>query len=296
MARTWNRPAYFAVLSLFAGVFAASRVLAAADLPKTAGENTLATALLERAQSEVARIQALVENGTLPKARLEEAEAKLADTRDEAILMDTLYGETRVQDMTDAEAKAMLAAAHRRVDRQTKLVADRRSLLEAGVLARSELQSFESELEARQRVLQLATDRVNLLRDLRAMADAEQRFEQAARTATNLKTAMQRYDGSGTFKLSELKAISTGFEERFHHALPVSAIGETALHQSMGLDHRGRVDIALNPDSAEGAWLRQFLEKLRIPYLAFRSAVAGAATAPHIHIGPGSTRLILARR
>jgi hypothetical protein len=38
------------------------------------------------------------------------------------------------------------------------------------------------------------------------------------------------------------------------------------------------------------------LERLQTPYLAFRSAVVGAATAPHIHIGTGSTRLKLAQR
>jgi hypothetical protein len=64
----------------------------------------------------------------------------------------------------------------------------------------------------------------------------------------------------------------------------------------MGLDHRNRVDVALNPETSEGLWLRQLLEKLHIPYLAFRSAVAGAATAPHIHIGTGSSRLKLASR
>ena len=52
-----------------------------------------------------------------------------------------------------------------------------------------------------------------------------------------------------------------------------------------------RSDIALNPDAPEGVWLRSLLERLHIPYLAFRSAVAGAATAPHIHIGTGSARL-----
>ena len=96
--------------------------------------------------------------------------------------------------------------------------------------------------------------------------------------------------------MGDLTAISAQFEKRFHHALPVSALGQTLLHQSMGLDHRNRVDVALNPDQPEGLWLRALLERLHVPYLAFRSAVAGAATAPHIHIGTGSTRLKLAQR
>lgn len=96
--------------------------------------------------------------------------------------------------------------------------------------------------------------------------------------------------------MNDLTAISRRFEEHFHHSLPVSALGQTLVHQSMGLDHRNRVDVALSPDQPEGLWLRQLLEMLHVPYLAFRSAVAGAATAPHIHIGTGSTRLKLAQR
>jgi len=73
--------------------------------------------------------------------------------------------------------------------------------------------------------------------------------------------------------------------------LPVSADGETAVHQAMGFDHRNRVDVALFPDTAEGKWLRHYLEASSIPYYAFRSLVVGKATAAHIHIGPPSTRL-----
>jgi hypothetical protein len=49
--------------------------------------------------------------------------------------------------------------------------------------------------------------------------------------------------------------------------------------------------VALNPDQAEGVWLREYLETRRVPYFAFRAAIPGKSTAPHIHIGPPSTRL-----
>ena len=76
--------------------------------------------------------------------------------------------------------------------------------------------------------------------------------------------------------------------------MPISARGETALHRSLGFDHRGRIDVALNPDQREGVWLRTWLQRSKIPYYAFRAAVRGKATAPHIHLGPPSTRLRLA--
>jgi len=71
----------------------------------------------------------------------------------------------------------------------------------------------------------------------------------------------------------------------------VSARGETAVHRALGFDHRGRLDVAVSPDSSEGKWLREYLAANSIPFFAFRAAVAGKATAPHIHVGPESTRI-----
>jgi hypothetical protein len=287
-------PGRAAVPVLFAGTFLLAQ-LGGAEIPPAAA-NALSATLVQCAENELTRVKTLVENGTLARSQLDEAKAKLDDARDEAVLLSTLYGQTGLQNMTDEQTHVMIAAAQRRVDRQQKLVADHRNLLEAGVLARSEVAACESELDGRKRVLALAQDQVRIRADLHAMADMEARFEREVRMRSSSKSTMLRYEGNGLFKLNDLSTISDGFEQHFHHSLPVSAVGETLLHRSMGLDHRNRVDVALNPDSVEGAWLRQFLEKLRIPYLAFRSAVAGAATAPHIHIGPESTRLVLARR
>lgn len=253
--------------------------------------------MLERARNEVARVQALVEDGTLPKSRLEEAKLRLADAEDDAVLARTLYGQQRLADMTVDDARAMLDAAKRRVDRQAQIVKQRQTLLDTGIIAKSEFAAFQEELDSRERVLELAQDRAKLLDDLKQMAAEEQRLVRTAEMdAAALKNVMIRYDGTGEFDLEQLPDISIHFEKHFHHALPISAIGQTAVHQSMGLDHRNRVDVALNPDQPEGVWLRQYLESLGVPYLAFRSALAGAATAPHIHIGTGSSRLKRASR
>ena len=93
-------------------------------------------------------------------------------------------------------------------------------------------------------------------------------------------------------KVSEdFKAIVAAYEKQFSKPLPVSAKGETEVHRSMGFDHRGRVDVALNPDQLEGVWLRRYLEHAKIPYFAFRRWLPGKATAAHIHIGPPSLPL-----
>lgn len=288
---------WVSILTICAGLVLYASVALAADTPE-ASYAALSKTFVDRAGAELTRIQALVAQGVLPKSSLAEAEDKLADARDQAILASTLYEHPKVQDMTPDQAVCMLAAAQRRVDREQKAMDRRHQLLDSGILSQSEFSGDQDELESRKRVLGLVQTRIQLMKELQQMADAEQRFEHYSQTApaNGLKGVMIRYSGNGLFELSELPKISSLFEQHFHRALPVSAIGETALHRSMGLDHRNRVDVALSPDSGEGLWLRHLLEQLQVPYLAFRAALAGAATAPHIHIGLESTRLKLAQR
>ncbi|HEX4747982.1 MAG TPA: hypothetical protein VH302_00435 [Bryobacteraceae bacterium] len=276
-----------------AGIAAVCTLAFAADTGDSV--TAFSNAMLDRAQKEVDRLVPLAADGTIPRSMLDEAKAKLADAQDQEILAETLYAQTHVEAMTAVQSEEMLAAAQRRVERQRAIVDERKKLLDSGIIARSELQSFQDELDSRLRVLDLARNRVQLWNELAQMADAERKLERAA-IASRLvdKDVMIRYAGNRLFSLSDLPTIQTEFQKRFHSPLPVSALGQTILHQSMGLDHRNRVDVALNPDSTEGVWLRRLLERLQVPYLAFRTAVAGAATAPHIHIGPESTRLKVA--
>ena len=242
------------------------------------------------------RIRGLVDQGALARTYLEQAEERLADAQDQMTLSETLYGVTHVENMSPEAVEAMVQAAARRLERQQKVVDDRQTMLSSGVISHAEFQKAEDELASRRRVLELAESRKALLESLKTMAERERQLEQLQRNSASTRNVMTRYDGNGQFTLQDLPAISAEFERRFHRPLPISALGQTMLHQSMQLDHRNRVDVALNPDQPEGLWLRQLLERLHVPYLAFRSAVAGAATAPHIHIGTGSTRLKLASR
>jgi hypothetical protein len=51
------------------------------------------------------------------------------------------------------------------------------------------------------------------------------------------------------------------------------------------------MDVAVNPDSAEGKALIAFLREKGIPFIPLRAAKDGIATGPHIHIGYPSHRL-----
>lgn len=247
---------------------------------------------MTRARHDVDRIKSLVDMGALPKKRLEQAETGLADAEDEAILVRTLYGSSRIEDLSLEDSKRMVEAAERRVVRQQALVDDRTKLVEEGILAPAEIETERQELEMRRGTRDLAQSRARLLIQLAEMAKAEQELERSRQAdRATPKDVMVRFDGNGIFSPDDLKTVSAEYEKRFHETLPVSALGQTLMHQSLGFDHRNRVDVALSPDQKEGVWLRAFLERLHIPYIAFREALPGAATAAHIHIGPASTRL-----
>jgi hypothetical protein len=99
------------------------------------------------------------------------------------------------------------------------------------------------------------------------------------------------YEGKGLWSLAILDKVESFFAGEFGRPLPVSAWGQTALHDRLQLDHRNAVDVAVHPDSPEGRALMAHLRSKGIPFIAFRSPVAGSATGAHIHIGPPSLRL-----
>lgn len=239
-------------------------------------------------QQEYDRQKALVEAGAAPRASLQKLELALADAQDDQILRETLYGTLSVQDLTPEQAEKMVTAAQRQVDRQKVRVEEAQKLADLGVTPRTSVTPLVEELDQRNRALSLADSRAKLLAELAAMVRAEQN-ESEAEPIGPVRVA-ERFDGAGTFRDTDLRKVAKAFEERFDRPLPVSAKGETALHRSLGFDHRGRVDIALNPDTPEGVWLRKFMEAAKLPYFAFRAAVPGKATAPHIHLGPPSLR------
>jgi hypothetical protein len=243
-----------------------------------------------RAKAGIERLRSLVEAGVIPRAQLVRAEAAIADAEDAALLRRTVYG----NDLTDDQAGEMLAAAARRLDRRTQALADGRKLVDSGVASLLYLTPLLEELDAARKELDLAESRARFTRELAQMARAEELVEsqlnQDPRAAHELA---DRYDGDGIFTMGTFARVELDFEKQFGKPMPVSAMGETAVHRSLGFDHRGRVDVAINPDQPEGHWLLEYLVDKHIPYFAFRHAVTGKATGAHIHLGPMSTRFKL---
>jgi hypothetical protein len=241
---------------------------------------------------EVERLRTMAEAGAIPRARLDQAQAELADAEDNAILRRTLYGALRIEDFTKEQSDIMTAAAQRLVDRQKERIERSKQLVEEGIVARASLTALVDDLSFREKALDLANFRAKLVEELAEQAESEGELDYDGPDVTiRARGLIERFDGTGVFREADFVRISVAFQKQFLKPLPVSARGETALHRSLGFDHRGRVDIALNPDQHEGIWLRNFLQKAKLPYYAFRAAVRGKATAPHIHLGPPSLRL-----
>ena len=103
-------------------------------------------------------------------------------------------------------------------------------------------------------------------------------------------TSFIRYNGAGVWSLSQASKIQIFFQQTFKRPLPIAVFGQGAIHNQWRLDHRNAMDISLNPDGAEGQALINFLQSSGIPFSAFRGAIPGVATGPHIHIGLPSHR------
>ena len=102
--------------------------------------------------------------------------------------------------------------------------------------------------------------------------------------------ALIRYNGATSWLLGDAWKVQRFFQDTFKKQLPISVFGQGSIHDRWRLDHRNSIDVSLHPDGVEGQTLLNFLRNNGIPFLAFRAAIPGTATGPHIHIGRPSHR------
>lgn len=180
--------------------------------------------------------------------------------------------------------------AEEKLEQSKKLLAD-------GLIPRAQLEESERALAvAKQKVAETN----------RAMTGADDQIagvlvEAAANEeiAKNLRLGKQslvrtaaftRYTGAGGWSLTDAWKVQRFFSDTFNKQLPIAVFGQGVIHDRWRLDHHNAMDIQLHPDGPEGRALLEFLQKNGIPYLAFRAAIPGTATGPHIHIGRPSHR------
>src|SRR5215217_4099733 len=172
-----------------------------------------------------------------------------------------------------------------------------KKLLTEGLIPKTQLEEYERALAvAKQKVAETN----------RSMASADEQVagvlveaEANEQIAKNLRLAKQglvrtsaftRYTGAGGWNLGDSWKVQRFFYDTFNKQLPIAVFGQGPIHDRWRLDHHNAMDIQLHPDGVEGRALLDFLQKNGIPYLAFRSAIPGTATGPHIHIGRPSHR------
>jgi hypothetical protein len=102
-------------------------------------------------------------------------------------------------------------------------------------------------------------------------------------------TSFIRFTGAGSWAISQAGKLQTFFQQTFKRPL-IAVFGQGPIHNRWHLDHRNAMDVSLHPDGAEGQALIDFMRRNGIPFSAFRGAIPGVATGPHIHIGRPSHR------
>lgn len=185
-------------------------------------------------------------------------------------------------------AQSLMELQQAEVEKLTTNTNQLRELYTDGLIARNELEKAEQELsEAKARVeearLQLETKKAEELAKAKS-------FVKPTLMPLNSSATVMR-STAGSWSISNLSSVQQFFSSKFGRSLPTSTIGQSATHNRMGWNHRNAVDVGLHPDTAEGRALIAYLQSQGIPFLAFRGAIPGVSTGPHIHIGSPSHRL-----
>jgi hypothetical protein len=203
--------------------------------------------------------------------------------------------------LTDYRAKleALLPLYEQELARLTEQREQRRDLLERGIISRKELEATEAAVQKAQAKIE-DTHRAVAEVD-HALAEATTARALAGRAPLGRggyeQTAtLIRYNGPTVWSLKAGAAkLEQFFVTRFGRPLPVSAYGQTPLHDRMGLDHRDALDIAVHPDSPEGRALMDYLREAGIPFIAAWGVIPGSASGAHLHVGQPSPRIAVKR-
>lgn len=195
---------------------------------------------------------------------------------------------------TLAKDRILLAGYEQEQAKLRAEVIERRKLFQDGRIAKKEVQDAEQAfITALQRVHEI---RRSVIETDIAITEAVsgQKVERLPVLSPNGYSEtkeLARFNGGSKWSLSEAPMLEKYFSQTFGRRLPITALGQSETHNRLHFDHRNSMDVALHPDSIEGKALIEHLQKLGIPFIAFRGAVAGASTGAHIHIGKPSGRL-----
>ncbi len=198
-----------------------------------------------------------------------------------------------------AALEKVLAIHERDLARRNEMADLRQDLYERGVLSRREFEDGQrGQLEAQKNVedtRRAMNDADRMLSEART-AESLARLAPLARGGYEETPGLVRYNGTASWSLAaDLPRLQQFFLSRFGRPLPISALGQTALHDRMGFDHRNALDVGVHPDSPEGRALMEHLRLAGIPFIAAWGAIPGSTSGAHIHVGQPSPRFTARR-
>ena len=206
-----------------------------------------------------------------------------------------------LQKMRDSRvgAEKLIALREEQAKKLTEEYGKRRQFYHEGLISKTELNQALRSLE--EAIARLEEDKRWLIDQDIAMTEASMRDELLRSPSLGVDGygetgSLIRFNGDGAWSLAEAPKIQNFFFQAFGRGLPVSALGQTGIHDRLRFDHGNAMDVALHPDSQEGRSLMAHLRQSRIPFIAFRKAVPGSSTGAHIHIGSPSPSLRTATR
>ena len=225
-----------------------------------------------------------------PKAKIEKPKPvdEIARLREEFIKATNEY---------KASLEKLRASYEKDVLRTEERLTQSKGLFDQGLLSRKELEGAErAAAEAKDKVADVSrrtTTADSQIADTLLEAEAERtlaKIKPIPRGGMVSTAAMIRFNGASAWALSDAWKVQRFFLEAFKKPLPIAVFGQGAIHDRWRLDHHNAMDVSLHPDGPEGQALLNFLRSNGIPFLAFRQAIPGTATGPHIHIGRPSHR------
>jgi hypothetical protein len=283
-ARTTDR---FAALRTFASLretplLSSAFRLLSASCRKRSGALLLAVFLLATCESSLAQSKKKKASARKPQTTLN---SQMAQAKADLVAAAKNYKDSLEKLLVFQEADVKTA---------TETLEKRKALLSQNIISKKEVEESEHAVVAAESKVNDTKKQIGESDNLIAEASAERQLEKLGPSrlgAYQATAALIRYNGPTHWALSDASKVEVFFAARFNHALPISAFGQTAVHDHLGFDHRNAMDVALSPDSSEGKALMDYLRSQGIPFIAFHYAVAGSATGAHIHIGLPSRRL-----
>lgn len=186
-----------------------------------------------------------------------------------------------------------IASARKAEDRLAKS----KDLFKDGLISKKQVEEGEQALEAERLKIsgvdqQLKTADTQIAQTMVEVEGEKQiaRFRLKPKNGLIQTASFIRYTGAGSWAISQANTLESFFQQTFRRPLPIAVFGQGSIHNRWRLDHRNAMDISLHPDGAEGQALIDFMRRNGIPFSAFRGAIPGVATGPHIHIGRPSHR------